>query len=173
MTIRIEPRKTLALRLTPRIIALQLSREYREPLQSPSCEPDDPRGMVIRSFHYKGKGRDEVIQVRAHAKAMVGLMKAMRRAPTIQITQSSTNKYSGSYRSYAQQKLLYDEYKAGIGNLAAHPCSGYHRQGRAFDLYKKTSAEHAAMLAVRVDGLKFESGVGFGDPPHFTLGAYG
>ena len=173
MTIEIEPRKTLALRLTPRILALQLSKEYRKPLESPSCDQADPQGLVTRSFHFVGKGRDQIVSVRCHAKTMVGFMKALRKTPTIQVTQSSESKYSGSYRSYDQQKLLYDEYKAGTGHKAAHPCSGYHRQGRALDIYKKTDAEHEAMLAVRVDGHPFFSGEGFGDPPHFTLGAYG
>ena len=173
MTIEIEPRKTLALRLTPRILALQLSKEYRKPLESPSCDQADPQGLVTRSFHFVGKGRDQIVSVRCHAKTMVGFMKALRKAPTIQVTQSSESKYSGSYRSYDQQKLLYDEYKAGTGHKAAHPCSGLHRQGRALDLYKLTGEETEAMTAVRVSGIKFYHGVVFGDPPHYTLGAYG
>lgn len=150
-----------------------LTRAYRAPLETPSCEPDDPEGLVSRTFHYKGKGRDVNITVTCHAKVMVGLMRAMRKCPSIQVTQSSSNPYSGSYRSYAQQMALWTAYKDGTGHRAAHPCSGYHRQGRALDLYQVTDDERSAMLSVRVDGIPFYDGLSFGDPPHFCLGAKG
>jgi hypothetical protein len=171
--IKVRPGIACRLRLTKAIKKLEQSEAYRKPLQSPSCVPDDPEGLVSRVFNFAGKGRNVNITVTVHAKVMVGLLRAIRARRSIQVTQSSTSKYSGSYRTYAQQKLLYDEYKAGQGHKAAHPCSGYHRQGRAVDLYLVSWPERQAMLNVRVDGLKFYDGLSFGDPPHFTLGAKG
>lgn len=39
-----------------------------------------------------------------------------------------------SFRSYAEQKALYDAYVRGEGNLAARPGSSMHEHGRALDL---------------------------------------
>ncbi len=152
------------------IAKLVLSKAYRKPLESPSCEHDDPEGLVTRTFRYKG--RSDTI-VRCHAKVMVGLLKAMLRAPTIQITASSVSVYSGSYRSWDQQNWLYQEYLAGRGYKAAHPCAGYHRQGRALDVLGATPSEEKAMTAVRVSGKKFYAGEVFGDDPHWSFGALG
>jgi hypothetical protein len=169
----VKPGLACRLRLTKAIKNLQDGEAYKQPLEVPSCDPNDPRGLVSRTFKFSGKGRNVTIKVTLHAKAMVGLLKALRARRSIQVTQSSDSKYSGSYRSWSQQKTLYDEYHAGIGHRAAHPCTGYHRQGRAIDLYLVSDIERRAMLAVRVDGLRFYDGLSFGDPPHFTLGARG
>ncbi len=171
--IKIRPGAVCRLRLTKAIRNLEQSEAYNKPLENPSCDDDDPQGLVSRTFNFKGKGRNTDVEVTLHAKALVGLLKALRARRSIQVTQSSTSKYSGSYRTYAQQLLLYNEYVAEIGYKAAHPCSGYHRQGRAVDLYLVSDREAEAMLSIRVDDLQFYWGISFGDRPHFTLGALG
>lgn len=173
--IKVKPGLKCRAVLTAHILRLKASRAYRAPLTEPTCKPDTPPGLVTRTFRYppsKGRGQQD-IKVTLHAKAMVGLLKAMKKQRSIRVTASSTSPYSGSYRTYEQQLWLYQEYKAGRGYKAASPCYGYHRRGRAVDLLAVTDAERKAMLSVRVDGLRFYDGLSFGDPPHFTLGARG
>lgn len=168
----IDTRHNIALkaRLHMNIVALRLSRNYRRPLQEPSCSPDTPAGLVHRKFRYRD-GR--ICEVAAHAKAMVGLMRAMLESPTIEITASTDSPYSGSYRTFAQQAWLRDQYLHHGGHQAADPCDGYHRQGRAFDLKEASERDESAMRKVRVDGLEFYNGASFGDPPHWSFGAKG
>ena len=108
---------------TVAILRLEASAAYRAPLESPSCSSDDPAGLVTRTFHFTGKGRDWEVDVRCHAKVMVGFLKALRKRPSIQVTQSSTSRYSGSYRNWDQQYSLWYDYTYGDGYRAAHPCS--------------------------------------------------
>ncbi len=152
---------------------LRSTKAFDAPLTEPSCAHDTPPGLVVRTFHFTGKGRDVTLGVKLHAKAMVGLLRAMILAPSIQVTADFESAYSGSYRTWAQQEARYLAYIHGTGYKAANPCYGYHRRGRAVDLFVKTDAELRAMLAVRVDGERFYNGASFGDPPHFTLGALG
>lgn len=42
---------------------------------------------------------------------------------------------ASGYRSYAEQKALYEKYKAGKGNLAAPPGKSNHNGGRALDVW--------------------------------------
>jgi len=165
--------KRLQIKMTAAISRLEKSAAYKAPLEIPSCDRDHPAGLITRTFKYKRDGDPTVVVVTCHAKVMVGLLKAMRKEPGIQVTASSTSMYSGSYRTWDQQNTLYQMYKAGTGYKAAHPCYGYHRQARALDLLDNTRDENAAMASVRVDGLRFYNGAGFGDPRHWTLGAYG
>jgi len=163
----------LKVQLTAAISKLENSAAYKTPLESPSCDRGDPGGLVIRTFKYKRDGDPVVVRVECHAKVMVGYLKALKREPGIQVTVSSDSVYSGSYRTWDQQSALYTMYKNGTGYKAAHPCLGYHRQGRALDCLENTPAEQSALEDVRVDGLRFYNGAGFGDPRHNTLGAYG
>ena len=163
----------LKLKLPGAIRKLEKSVAYRKPLENPSCDKDHPQGLISRTFKYKRAGDPVVVTVTCHAKVMVGYLKALRKEPGIQVTVSSASMYSGSYRSWEQQNTLYVMYKNGTGYLAAHPCEGYHRQGRALDFLNNTTAEQRAIEEVRVDGLRFFNGAGFGDPRHNTLGAYG
>jgi hypothetical protein len=172
-TYDIRPGLACAAELTAAISRLRLSKKYKEPLVSPSCRTDDPPGLVVRRFHFKGKGRDVVIDVKLHAKVMVAFLKALRKCRTIQVTQSYTSTYSGSYRTYEQQNTLYQRYISGTGYKAANPCHGYHRTGRAVDLFQVTDEEAAAMQSVREDGKRFYWGKVFGDPPHFSYGELG
>ena len=169
----VRKRRIFKLKATAAIARLMVSKAYRQPLQAPSCEPDDPPGLVHRTFRYRD-GRE--VKVKCHAKVMVGLLKAMRKEPGIEVTASYDSPYSGSYRTWDQQNWLYQRYLNG-GPRAASPCRGYHRQGRALDLLNNTPAEDQAMASVRVrDGLrhlKFYHGAAFGDPRHWTLGALG
>lgn len=163
--------KPLMDRLDQEIKKLRGSRKFRAALVKPSCSHRTPPGLVRRTFRYRD-GR--VVEVRAHAKVMVGLMEAMRDAPTLEVTATATSRYSGSYRSYAQQSELYEAYIGGWGHKAANPCSGYHRCGRAFDLVQPLSErEDEAMTKVRVDGKRFFNGASFGDPAHWSFGDLG
>jgi hypothetical protein len=169
------PRKGLKWKAeaTAAIIKLMASDAYREPLSSPHCGDWTPPGLVTRRFHFKGKGRDLTLDVTLHAKMMVGLLKAMRACPSIQVAGPLA-----SYRSYETQYHLWYAWTHHLpgSHLAANPCYGYHRCGRACDLYNVTAAERKAMLAVRV-----KAGKGSlrlydllpQDPPHFTLGVRG
>lgn len=162
----------LKARLHMNIVALRASRNFRRPLQDPSCSPDTPAGLVHRKFRYRD-GR--VCVVAAHAQAMVGLMRAMLIAPTIEVTASIESPYSGSYRTFQQQNDLYQAYihNEPGSHKAANPCDGYHRQGRAFDILNASAKEKDAMLAVRVEGERFYNGADFGDPPHYSFAAHG
>ena len=163
----------LKVKLPGAISKIEGSDAYKAPLESPSCDRGEPRGLITRTFKYKRDGDPVVVKVTCHARVMVGYLKALKREPGIQVTVSSDSMYSGSYRTWDQQSTLYNMYKNGTGYLAAHPCSGYHRQGRALDILNASGAEQRAIDDVRVDGLRFYNGAGFGDPRHNTLGAYG
>lgn len=159
---------------TAAILRLQASAAYRTKLTDPSCSHEDPPGLVVRVFHFTGKGRDVTLPVKLHAKMMVALLKALRKCPSIQVAQGFDNAYSGCYRTFAQQDHLYQAYvhhEPG-SHLAANPCSTYHRTGRACDNYEMTMEERAAWLSVRVGGLRVYD-LTPQDPPHVTLGARG
>ena len=158
---------------TAAILRLEASRAFRTPLTDPSCTHADPPGLVVRVFHFTGKGRDWDVAVKLHAKTMVGLLKAMRKCPSIQVTQPYTSAYSGSYRTYAQQAWLRDQYLHHGGKLCADPCDTFHRTGRSCDLYLVTDEEREAMLSVRVGVRRIRFYDLSTDPPHFTLGARG
>lgn len=160
----------LQARLDEEIKKLRASDAFDKPLTEPSCKHDTPPGLVTRRFKYRD-GR--TISVKCHAQVMVALMRAMKEAPTIEVTASSDSMYSGSYRSWSQQNTLYELYKAGKGYKAADPCFGYHRRGRALDILDASDKEKAALLDVRVSGEQFYNGESFGDPPHYSFGAKG
>lgn len=168
----IDTRKNIELmiRLDKEIKQLRLSRAFDKPLTEPTCRHDTPPGLVVRRFRYRD-GR--TVSVRCHAKVMVGLMRAMKAAPTIEVTASSESPYSGSYRSWGQQNWLYQAYINGRGYKAADPCHGYHRRGRALDLLNATPKEEKAMTDVRVSGERFFHGDVFGDPPHWSFAELG
>ena len=172
----LRPRKGLKWKAeaTAAILRLEASAAFRTPLTEPSCSHADPPGLVVRVFRFTGKGRDWNVAVKLHAKTMVGLLKAMRKCPSIQVTQPYTSAYSGCYRTYAQQAWLRDQYLHHGGKLAADPCDGEHRTGRSGDLYLVTIDERGAMLSVRVgrQELRFYDLLPQ-DPPHFTLGERG
>lgn len=160
----------LMAQLDKEIAKLRTSRAFRRPLREPSCSRLPPPGMVTRTFRYRD-GR--LCTVKLHAKVMVALMRAMKEAPTIEITASADSAYSGSYRSYAQQKALHDAYVSGTGHRAADPCTGYHRCARAIDVLNASEREKDALLGVRVAGDQFYNGASFGDPPHYSWAAKG
>lgn len=47
----------------------------------------------------------------------------------------------GAGRTYAEQKALYDLYRAGKGNLAARPGTSLHEKGNALDVSRGTAAQ--------------------------------
>ena len=51
----------------------------------------------------------------------------------------------GAGRTYAEQKRLYDLYRAGKGNLAAKPGTSLHEKGNALDLERGTPAQRWAV----------------------------
>lgn len=162
--------RELMARLDQEIARLRKSRAFGKPLREPSCAKTTPPGLVRRKFRYRD-GR--VCVVRCHAQLMVALMRAMKEAPTIEVTASADSAYSGSYRSWSQQNALYQAYQAGTGHRAANPCSGYHRCGRALDILNASLKEKAALESVRVAGQQLYNGESFGDPPHWSYGAKG
>ena len=157
-------------RLDAEIKKLRGSRAFDKPLREPSCTKTTPPGLVRRRFKYRD-GR--VVTVRCHAQLMVALMRAMKDAPTIEVTASSDSAYSGSYRTFAQQDALYKAYMNGTGHKAANPCTGYHRCGRALDILNASDKEETALEQVRVSGEQLYHGDVFGDPPHWSYGALG
>jgi hypothetical protein len=157
-------------RLDKEIKAIRGSKEFDKPLTEPSCKHDFPPGLVRRTFIYRNGRR---CTVKCHAKLMVALMRAMKEAPTIEVTASSDSMYSGSYRSWSQQNTLYQLYIQGKGYKAADPCYGYHRRGRALDILNASAKEAKALAQVRVSGLQLYNGSSFGDPPHWSLGEKG
>jgi hypothetical protein len=172
----IDCRKNLVLmpRITFAIARIKAGPAYKAPLTQPSCSHDDPPGLISRTFIFRdGTKSGRAVVVTCHAKVMVGFLRALRKAPGLSVTASSTSKFSGSYRTWAQQNELYQDYKNGNGHKAADPCHGFHRRGRALDILNASPKENAAMASVRVDGLKFYHGDVFGDPPHWTLGTLG
>ena len=170
------PRKGLKWKAeaTAAILRLEASAAFKAPLVSPSYTHSDPAGLVVRVFHFTGKGRDWNVAVKLHAKAMVGLLKALRKCPSIQVTQPYTSAYSGCYRTYAQQAWLRDQYLHHGGKLAVPAGTSYHETGRAVDLLDVEPDEWFAMLSVRVgrQGLRFYDLLPQ-DPPHFCLGERG
>lgn len=145
---------------------LMTSSQYRAPLSAPHCGDWTPPGLVIRYFHFKGKGRDVVVEVRCHAKMMVALLKLLRKNPSFQVAGTAY----ASYRSYASQNGLYQAWIHHYpgSHLAANPCYGYHRAGRALDGYQVTADERRDFLSVRVSGLPVYDLMPQ-DPPHFSL----
>jgi D-alanyl-D-alanine carboxypeptidase len=51
-------------------------------------------------------------------------------------------KITSAHRSHAEQKVLYDKYKNGTGNLAAKPGTSNHESGQAID-FTNTPGAHA------------------------------
>jgi hypothetical protein len=152
----------------PRLIKrLKRHPDWDTPLRSPGCYTAEELGLVTYKFGYDGKNRKATVEVRLHPKAMAGLILAMLEVPTIQVTQSYSSKYSGSYRDCVQQKVLYDAYKLGVGHLAAPPGKSWHQTGRSVDLYMVTDKEREAMKKHGWMDLLPE------DPPHHTFGARG
>lgn len=161
---------------TAAILRIQASSAYRTKLTEPNCGHLDPPGLIVRRFHFVGKGRDITMDVKLHAKMMVALLKALRKCPSIQITQGYESMYSGCYRTFGQQDHLYQDWIHHVegSHLAANPCETYHRTGRAADNFEMelVSEERAAWLSVRVGGLRVYD-LGSADPPHVVLGARG
>jgi hypothetical protein len=157
--------------LSAKIRKLEGTRAFKKGLTSPHCGDWTPDGLVRKTFKYKS-GNVKVVAL--HAKAMSCYLRALRQLPTIEVTASFTSPYSGSYRTFEQQNDLYQAYLRGTGHLAADPCGGYHRTGRAIDVLNGTSGEvEAAMTTVRVDGKRWYHGSSFGDPAHFSFGELG
>jgi hypothetical protein len=164
-------RRLVDAQLTFNIRRLEKSKAYHTRLTSlPINRGQRIDGLVTRTFRYKS-GR--VCEVRAHAKAMVGLLKAMRSEHGIEVTATVDSPYSGSTRTWEQQEWLSEEYKAGRGHKAAEQGHGYHQTGRSIYLLLATEQEKMAMLDVRVDGKEFFNGAIFGDPPHYSFGELG
>ena len=70
-------------------------------------------------------------QLRKDAAAAWNAMNVEARAGGVELLPTGS---MSSYRTYAQQVYLWDEYQAGSGNLAAHPGSSNHGAGVAVDL---------------------------------------
>jgi hypothetical protein len=172
----LEPRKgpKWVLEATAAIARIQAGGAYITRLTNPSCSQAEPPGLIVRTFHFTGKGRDVTFQVKLHAQMMVALLKVLRKNPGIQVTQPWTSAYSGCYRTFTTQDNLYEAWihHAPGSHLAANPCSTYHRTGRAVDCYMMDAQERADWSDVRIAGLRVYP-LYPQDPPHVTLGARG
>lgn len=120
--------------------------------------------VVSRRFHFKGKGRDQLVVVRLQRIAMVHLLRAMIEEPGIQIGFGAGT--TASYRTEAQQSALYRAYLDG-GPLAAPPCESFHNKALSADTYYLTDDQRGAMLEHGFYDLLPQ------DPPHFTYGTRG
>lgn len=120
--------------------------------------------LVQRTFHYKGKGRDQLVVVRCQRVVMVHLLRAMIEEPGIQVGFGSGT--TASFRSREQQAALYAAHLAG-GPLAAPPCTSFHNRGTALDTYYLTDDQRETMMEHGFHDLLPQ------DPPHFTYGARG
>lgn len=157
--------------LTAKIRKVEGLRAFKKALAEPHCGDWTPDGLIKRTFKFKS-GNVKVVAL--HAKVMSAYLRALRQLPTIEVTASFTSPYSGSYRTYEQQNDLYIAFIRGTGHLAANPCGGFHRTGRAIDVLNGGSGEvEAAMIGVRVDGQRFYHGDAFGDPPHYSWAELG
>jgi len=152
---------------TRAIIALSATRAYHAPLTEPHCGEWTPPGLVTRKFHFEGKGRNVIVIVKCHAKMMVALFKLLRKNPTFQVAGSLA-----SYRSYGTQYRLWYAWTHHLpgSHLAANPCYGYHRCGRALDGYMVSEKERRDFLSIRVGGRQVYDLMPQ-DPPHFSFGA--
>jgi hypothetical protein len=153
------PYDTFEDRIEKRVAALE---RIVGPVVYDRCAKESSLGLVVRELHYQGKGRDVVVKVKLQPAVMLALLEAMEVRPSIQVTQSFNNDYSGSFRTHALQKKRYEAYKGGTGNRAAPPCSSWHEAGVAVDLYKGTPQEREAMKSVSFYDYLPE------DPPHFS-----
>lgn len=160
MPIEVRPHETFADRVHDRVLALQKSAK---PLIFERCEPESSLNLIVREFHYEGKGRDVLVRVKLQAAAMVGLLQAMTQLPSIQVTQSFDNDFSGSFRSHELQKKRFEAFQAGTGHRAAPPCHSWHEAGLAVDLFNPPEEERAAMKAAGFFDFLPE------DPPHFSF----
>lgn len=154
------------------IARIRLGREYKRPLTNlPIARGQLVPGIISRDFRY---GPSNVKRVRLHARVMVCYMRALLKNPTCEVAVDADSAYSGSFRTWAQQQWLYEQYINGSGHKAAQPGYGYHQTGRAVDIsnWANAKVEHA-MLSVQDQGDEFHSGASFGDPPHHSFGAVG
>ncbi|MGH2373035.1 MAG: hypothetical protein ACRDIC_06095 [bacterium] len=158
--------------LRRKIEGLREGSAYRAPLSSPHCGDWTPAGLVTIRFRYPD---GDVKNVKLHAKPMVLYLRVLQDGGQFcEVTVDFTSVYSGSYRSYAQQNTLYQAYRNGTGHLAANPCKGYHRCGRAIDLVNGIVPKVAQLMTAKSEaGKKFFHGSAFGDPPHFSYGVLG
>lgn len=170
--IRLDRHLATQAELRLQIARLRASRDYRRPLTHlPIVKGQEIPGIVRRRFQFRS---GDVKEVRLHARVMVAFLRALLRDPGLEVTADAASAYSGSFRSWAQQNWLYQEYLLGRGHKAAQPGHGYHQTGRALDMIGGgTQRVNDAMLAVRDGGDKFYSGAAFGDPPHYSFGELG
>jgi hypothetical protein len=145
---------------------------FRQPFTEPHCGEWTPVGLVARTFHYRN---DRTVTVRCHAKVMVAYLKALGEDETIEVTATSSSRFSGSYRTFDQQNDLFQDFKNHVpgSHLAADPCDGFHRTGRALDIREVTDHQAETMESVRLEGERFFWGISFGDRPHFSFGVLG
>lgn len=120
--------------------------------------------VVARTFHFRGKGRDQLVVVRLQRIAFVHLLRAMLDEPGIQIGFGAGT--TASYRTEAAQAALYAAY-LDDGPLAAPPCSSFHNKALSADTYYLTPVQRGAMLEHGFYDLLPQ------DPPHFTYGTRG
>lgn len=148
-------------KLSAAIWALRNSPAGRKPRVFNRCAAESSLNLVTRTFTYMD-GRTVVVKLQA--PAMVNFMEALRDQDgrAIGNTASATSKYSGSFRTHAQQAELRADYLNGTGHLAAGECSSWHEAGLALDLLLPTDGQRRCMK--RHGFMDFLPN----DPPHFS-----
>ena len=148
------------------------SDAFGRPFTEPHCGKWTPVGLVARTFNYRS---DRTVTVRCHAKVMMLYLKALEIDPTIEVTADASSRFSGSYRTFDQQNTLFQDFVNHVpgSHLAADPCDGFHRTGRALDIREVKDKQAETMESVRLEGERFFWGISFGDRPHFSFGVLG
>ncbi|WBO23929.1 M15 family metallopeptidase [Sphingomonas abietis] len=90
------------------------------------------------------------------------------------IVQGIGGRVTSSYRSTAEQQVLYDRYKAGKGPLAAKPGTSEHERGQALDVAKSAGMTLAKIVeAFAAQGVHLTERLDEGDHYHVAWGAKG
>jgi len=165
MPISVRPVRTLVDRLRERIHALLALARRTLFLRSAT---ESALHLVVRTFTYKN-GRTCAVKLQSYP--MAALLRAMKRCPSIEVTQPYTSACSGSFRTHAQQKSLYDAYKAGTGHLASPPYTSWHEAAVALDILNPDTKDPDTRVTPRqaLEAEGFHSDLP-ADPPHLSYG---
>jgi LAS superfamily LD-carboxypeptidase LdcB len=90
------------------------------------------------------------------------------------IVQAVGGRITSSYRSTAEQQVLYDRYRAGTGSLAAKPGTSEHERGQALDVAKSAGVTLAVLKKAFEDaGVKLTEALDEGNHFHVAWGPKG
>jgi hypothetical protein len=161
--IAVNPLKTLRDRMKVKVAAIL---KHSRPVIFNRCASEATLGPIVREFEFKS---GETKSVKLQPEAMAAFERALGLCPSLEVTQDYRSSYSGSFRTHEQQRVRYDAYKNGTGNLAAAPCSSWHEAGLAVDILDPDNRKpnedmtpRAALLACGFHDFRPN------DPPHHS-----